>query len=145
MISDTTGTSKLVFQQSPFIETSIQTGSATFALVNATATTVNFAGAATAINMGASSGTTTINNSAVITNELTVGQDVNDAILINGILNSENSDIFIRGTATDPIRLGRGNGAVASNTGFGTRVLNSASSAAFNTGFGFETLFTANS
>ena len=145
LISDTTGTSKLVFQQSPFIETSIQTGSATFALINATATTVNFAGAATAINMGASSGTTTINHSAVITNELTVGQDVNDAILINGILNSENSDIFIRGTATDPIRLGRGNGSVASNTGFGTRVLNSASSAAFNTGFGFETLFTANS
>ena len=145
LVSDTTGTGKLVFQTSPFLETSIQTASATFGLINATATTVNFAGAATAINMGASTGTTTINHNVVVDKNLTVGTTISDSILINGILNSENSDIFIRGTQTDPIRLGRGNGGVASNTGFGTRILNSASSAAFNTAFGFESLFTANS
>ena len=145
LISDTTGTSKLVFQTSPFIETAIQTGSATFGLLNATATTINFAGAATAINIGASTGTTTIAHDVVLSKDLTVGATSADTILLNGTVNIENADLSIRGTATDPMRVGRGNGSVASNTGVGTRVLNSASSAAFNTGFGFETLFTANS
>ena len=145
LISDTTGTGKLVFQTSPFIETAIQTGSATFGLLNATATTINFAGAATTINIGASTGTTTIAHDVVLSKDLTVGGTSADTILLNGTVNIENADLSIRGTATDPIRVGRGNGAVASNTGVGTRVLNSASSAAFNTGFGFETLFTANS
>ena len=145
LVSDTTGTGKLVFQSSPFIETAIQTGSATFGLLNATATTINFAGAATAINIGASTGTTTIAHDVVLSKDLTVGATSADTILLNGTVNIENADLSIRGTATDPIRVGRGNGSVASNTGVGTRVLNSASSAAFNTGFGFETLFTANS
>ena len=48
------------------------TGATTFALVNTTATTVNFAGAATALNIGAGSGTTTINNALVVTGNLTV-------------------------------------------------------------------------
>ena len=145
LVSDTTGTGKLVFQTSPFIETAIQTGSATFGLINATATTINFAGAATAINIGASTGTTTISHDVVLSKDLTVGGTSADTILLNGTVNIENADLSIRGTATDPMRIGRGNGAVSSNTGVGTRVLNSASSAAFNTGFGFETLFTANS
>ena len=145
LVSDTTGTGKLVFQTSPFIETAIQTGSATFGLINATATTINFAGAATAINIGASTGTTTIAHDVVLSKDLTVGGTSADTILLNGTVNIENADLSIRGTATDPMRIGRGNGAVSSNTGVGTRVLNSASSAAFNTGFGFETLFTANS
>ena len=145
LVSDTTGTGKLVFQTSPFIETAIQTGSATFGIINATATTINFAGAATAINIGASTGTTTIAHDVVLSKDLTVGGTSADTILLNGTVNIENADLSIRGTATDPMRIGRGNGAVSSNTGVGTRVLNSASSAAFNTGFGFETLFTANS
>ena len=145
LVSDTTGTGKLVFQTSPFIETAIQTGSATFGLVNATATTINFAGAATAINIGASTGTTTIAHDVVLSKDLTVGGTSADTILLNGTVNIENADLSIRGTSNDPMRIGRGNGAIASNTGVGTRVLNSAGSAAFNTGFGFETLFTANS
>ena len=145
LVSDTTGTGKLVFQTSPFIETAIQTGSATFGLLNATATTINFAGAATAINIGASTGTTTIAHDVVLSKDLTVGGTSADAILLNGTVNIENADLSIRGTSNDPMRIGRGNGAIASNTGVGTRVLNSAGSAAFNTGFGFETLFTANS
>ena len=40
----------------------ITTNQTTFPLVNTTATTVNFAGAATALNIGASTGTTTVNN-----------------------------------------------------------------------------------
>jgi hypothetical protein len=48
------------------------TSATTFALINTTATTVNFAGAATALNIGAGSGTTTINNALVVTGNLTV-------------------------------------------------------------------------
>ena len=44
------------------IGTAIDTASASFNLVNANATTINFAGAATTLNIGASSGTTTVNN-----------------------------------------------------------------------------------
>ena len=47
------------------------TGSTSFNLINAAATTVNFAGAATTLSIGAGSGTTTINNNTVITGNLT--------------------------------------------------------------------------
>jgi hypothetical protein len=47
---------------SPAITTSITTSSTSFDLLNTTATTVNFAGAATTLNLGATTGTTTIKN-----------------------------------------------------------------------------------
>jgi hypothetical protein len=50
----------------------ITTGSTTSSIFNTTATTVNAFGAATALSIGASSGTTTINNNTVITGNLTV-------------------------------------------------------------------------
>jgi hypothetical protein len=54
-ITDETGSGALLFGTSPAITTSITTASTTFALINTTATTVNFAGAATtALNIGAS-------------------------------------------------------------------------------------------
>lgn len=62
VISDETGSGSLVFGTSPAITTSLTTGSASFDLINATATTVNFAGAATALTIGATSGTTTVRN-----------------------------------------------------------------------------------
>jgi len=71
-VTDETGTGLLVFGTSPAITTSITTGSASFALVNTTATTVNFAGDATTVSIGAATGTTTINNNTVITGNLTV-------------------------------------------------------------------------
>ena len=57
---------------SPSITTSLTTGSTTFALVNTTATTVNFAGAATTISIGAATGNTTVNNNLVVAGDLTV-------------------------------------------------------------------------
>ena len=51
--------------------TSLTTGAGTFNLINATATTVNFAGVATTLSIGAGTGTTTINNNTVITGNLT--------------------------------------------------------------------------
>ena len=50
---------------SPSISTSITTPSTTFALLNETATTINAFGAATAINVGAATGTLTLNNPTI--------------------------------------------------------------------------------
>lgn len=72
-VTDETGSGLLVFGTSPAITTSLTTGSASFDLINATATTVNFAGAATALSMGATTGTTTINNATLtLSNATTV-------------------------------------------------------------------------
>lgn len=69
VLSDETGYStgaKAVFSISPEIGTSITTGSASFDLINTTVTTVNFAGAATAVNIGAANSTTTIAGDLVV-------------------------------------------------------------------------------
>lgn len=69
VLSDETGYSsgaKAVFSISPAISTSITTASSSFDLLNTTVTTVNFAGAATAVNIGASNSTTTINGDLVV-------------------------------------------------------------------------------
>ena len=50
----------------------ITTDCTTFNLINTTATTVNFAGAGTAVNIGASSGNTTVNNNLIVSGNLTV-------------------------------------------------------------------------
>jgi hypothetical protein len=71
-VTDETGSGALVFGTSPAITTSLTTGSTTFALINTTATTVNFAGDATTVSIGAATGTTTINNNTVVTGNLTV-------------------------------------------------------------------------
>ena len=66
VISDETGSGALVFGTSPAFTTSVTTGSTTFALLNTNATTINFGGAATALNMGASGGTVTIAGDLVV-------------------------------------------------------------------------------
>ena len=77
-ITDETGTSKVLFSTSPTVTTSLITDSASFDLVNTTATTVNFAGAATTLSIGAASGTASINNVT-----LTLGNAT--AINVNGV------------------------------------------------------------
>lgn len=57
---------------SPSITTSLTTTSTSFDLVNTTATTVNIAGAGTAVGIGASTGNTTVNNNLIVTGNLTV-------------------------------------------------------------------------
>jgi hypothetical protein len=66
VISDETGSGALVFGTSPAITTSLTTGSSSFDLLNTTVATVNFAGAATAVNIGASNSTTTIAGDLVV-------------------------------------------------------------------------------
>jgi hypothetical protein len=145
LISDTTGLDRLVFQTNPNIIDGFTTTSTGLTLFNAVATSITAYGAATQINMGAAGGIFTVNQNLVVTEDLTVGTSISDNITINGILNSENADILIRGTATDPMRVGRGNSAVNTNTALGVRTLNAVVSGSQNTAIGFEALFTANS
>jgi hypothetical protein len=68
---------------SPDITTSITTPSTTFALVNATATTVNFAGgASTALNMGNASGTNTVLGANVLS---TAGAASKPVLKVSGV------------------------------------------------------------
>lgn len=69
VLSDETGFStgaKAVFSISPAISTSITTASTSFDLLNTTATTINFGGAATSLNVGNASGTVTIAGDLVV-------------------------------------------------------------------------------
>lgn len=72
IISDETGSGVLVFGTSPAITTSLTTPSASFDLINTTATTVNLAGASTAITIGASTGTMTLRNPTIVSSTSTV-------------------------------------------------------------------------
>lgn len=72
-LSDETGTGLAVFNTSPNINTSITTSSTTFDLINATATTVNFANAATNVNIGSSGGLVTLGGALTTTGNVTVG------------------------------------------------------------------------
>jgi len=145
LVTDTTGTSRLVFQDSPTILTSLNTTSSGFTLLNATVTNVTAFGAASIITMGATGGTTTINQNLQVNEDLTVGSTISDNITLNGTVNSENADILIRGTSSDPMRVGRGNSAVNTNTAVGVQTLNSVTSGSQNTGYGYQALFTTNS
>jgi hypothetical protein len=64
----------------PTITGSLSTSSSSFNLINTNATTVGFAGAATTLAIGASSGTTTVNNSLIAGSSLTV----NSSLAANG-------------------------------------------------------------
>jgi len=55
----------------------------TFNLLNTTATTVNFAGAATTIEIGASTGTTSINNNLTVDGNVVIGNASTDIVLLN--------------------------------------------------------------
>lgn len=143
LISDTTGLDRLVFQTNPTIITGITTTSSTFTFVNAAATTVTAFGAATTINMGAAGGNFNINQNLIVAEDLTVGTGISDVITINGTLNSENADILIRG-GSNPIKIGRGGGAVSSNTRVGFNSLESNISGSRNTALGYATLSTIN-
>lgn len=102
VISDETGTGVLVFDTSPAFTTSVTTASTTFSVFNTNATTVNAFGAATALSVGASSGTTTINNNLTVTGNLT----------INGTTTTVNSTTV---TIDDPIFTLGGDTAPASD------------------------------
>lgn len=99
VISDETGSGALVFGTSPTFTTSVIAGSATMAVFNTTATTVNAFGAATTLNLGAGTGTTTVNNNLTVAGNLTVN---GTTTTINSTAVTVDDPIFILGGDTAP-------------------------------------------
>ena len=73
VISDETGSGALVFAGSPSFTTAVSTSSTTFNVFNTNATTINAFGAGTTVGIGASTGTTTVNNNLNVTGNLQIG------------------------------------------------------------------------
>ena len=145
LISDTTGTSKLVFQDNPNIINGMTTTSSGLTLFNTTATSILAYGAAESITFGAATGTTLINHSLEVTKNATLGTTSSDEVVVNATANFETNDILIRGTQTDPMSIGRGAGAVGTNTRIGVACLDNIQSGSQNTAVGYKALLTCNS
>ena len=98
LISDETGSGYLVFNTSPSLVTSLTTSSTTFALLNTTATTINFGGAATDITMGSSAGTVTVqgnltvNGTTTTINSTVLSVDDKNIVLADGNSSDASAD-----------------------------------------------------
>jgi hypothetical protein len=86
LISDEVGSGALVFATSPEFTTSVTTGSGSFDVFNTNATTVNAFGAATTLNLGQTSGKTTIRSTDVSTSTSTGALVVSGGVGIGGSL-----------------------------------------------------------
>lgn len=120
VLSDETGTGNAVFSlspviQSPTVETSIVAGNTTFDLVNTTATTVNFAGAATTIEIGSASGTTNINNNLEVDGDIQIdGGNLTVSTSSFNLANTTATTVNFAGAATS-LNLGAGSGTTTVN------------------------------
>lgn len=116
VISDEVGTDKLVFNTSPTFVTSLITSSASFDLFNTTATTLNFAGAATSLTIGATTGTATIRNaSTVVTGDLAVnGGDITTSAASFNLVNATATTVNIAGAGTT-VSIGAATGTTTIN------------------------------
>ena len=135
VIDDETGQGVLVFNQSPKFSTSIgiADGETIIDVFNTTATTVNFAGAATSIIMGSStSGTTTVRHAFQVNGNVTLGDAVTDTVSVAG------PATFARDITIQSVGVGRGNNNVQGNTRVGESTLTSISGGSQNTAIGFE-------
>lgn len=91
------------------------TDQTTFNLINSNATTVNFAGAASTITIGAGTGTTTFRQDVVIEDDLRIdGADLTTTALTFNLLNTTASTINLGGAATQ-VNIGNPNGATNIN------------------------------
>ena len=145
IVTDSTGVGVLVFNTNPIFLTSVTTNSTSFNVFNTTATTVNAFGAATSLTMSVAGGTTTIRGNLDVDEDATFGTVVGDTFTVNGTPDFVNSDIIIRGTSANPIKVGRGGNEIASNTRVGFSALENNTTGSQNTAFGFEAGLTLNS
>jgi hypothetical protein len=145
IVTDSTGVGVLVFNTNPIFLTSVTTNSTTFAVFNSTATTVNAFGAATSLNMSVSGGNTTLRGNLIVAEDATFNTVAGDTFTVNGTPDFVNSDITIRGTSANPIKIGRGGNAIASNTRVGFDALQNNTTGSQNTALGFEAALTNNS
>jgi hypothetical protein len=111
-ITGETGSGALVFATSPDFTTSVTTGSGTFALFNATASTINAFGAATLMSIGAATGKATFNSTdnsiSATTGGLVVsgGAGVAKSVSIGGRLqmfNGANYTAFVSAASGDVV------------------------------------------
>ena len=87
----------------------------TFNLANTTVTTVNLAGAATTVNVGAATGTTTVKNNLVVDGDLQVkGGDITTNQTTFNVVNTAATTVNIAGAATD-IQIGAATGTTNIN------------------------------
>jgi fibronectin-binding autotransporter adhesin len=99
----------------------LTTSSGTFNLVNTNATTVNFAGAGTTVEIGAATGTTSVNNSLTVDGDTTLGNASGDKVT------------FQASTAETPNTLTFAiDDAVTNNTSFPIKVRHTTSGTAAN-------------
>lgn len=93
----------------------ITVGTATFNLANTTAETVNFAGAATNIQIGSSSGTTNINNDLDVDGDINIdGGDLTVSTSNFNLANTNATTVNFAGEATD-IQIGASTGTTNVN------------------------------
>ena len=98
-VTTPTGTGRVVFSNSPNVNTAITTSTTTFSLINTTATTMNFAGAATAINMGTATGT------------LFGPRDIRTTDTTANVMNVTSTTLNLGGAATT-VNIGAGTGTL---------------------------------
>jgi len=134
VIDDETGQGSLVFNQSPKFSTSINIAD-TESLIdvfNTGAISINFAGAATTIIMGAVTGTTTIRNNLTANGNVILGDAVTDTVSVSG------PATFARDIVIQSVGVGRGNNNVQGNTRVGESTLSQVATGSQNTVVGFE-------
>ena len=93
----------------------ITTNQTTFNLLNGTATTVNFAGAATTLEIGAATGTTNINNNLDVDGDVNIdGGDLTVSTTTFNLANATATTVNFAGAATD-IQIGSATGTTNIN------------------------------
>ena len=141
-IQDKSGSGKLMFDTNPVIVDSILTSSNAFDLINTSALGIDFGGEATTIEIGATTGTTSINHALEVDLNTTLGAASTALLQVNGAANFDNHDVSIRGSDAVPITVGRGGSAVSTNTAFGYSVLAANQAGSQNIAVGYQTLIT---
>jgi len=101
VLSDETGTGVAVFATSPTFTTGINAANTTMSLFNTTALAVNFAGAATNIQIGAATGTTNVNNNLDVDLDLNVdGGDITTNATSFNLINANATTVNFAKAAT---------------------------------------------
>ena len=98
----------VVYNTSPALTTSLTTPSASFDLVNTTATTVNFAGAATTLNMGVVGGTAAFAGALTVAGDLTVNGTTTTINSTTLTVDDKNIEMAAIGTPDDATANGGG-------------------------------------
>lgn len=101
VITDETGSGKLVFDTSatlttPIINGSITTNNTSFDLVDSNAVIVNFAGSGTTVNIGAATGNTNIKNNLIVNGQITsiIANVTPFVVSSNVVVSNLNSDLL---------------------------------------------------